>query len=469
MSDAKEKPKKEKKPKQTKKKLDISAVAVIDNIVFSKTDAWAYYKITNRAFDFLTAEGQASLIQKLTNAFNNLMNDRQESLEMHMIVTSVPVDVDLWAEQVTELSESWNRTPGFEKYMHEVTEFLKDSAYHQKVVYLGVHLGKRGALNLDGLNVFESGLKGAYEVATEWFNRALAIPTEDISEKEEKEFRHKEETFGRNLAVGHLRTQKATAEEILLLIKRQLYPSMPAPYLDVDHGSRLGAGDLALECGSAIENKYRWVNIKQMVGDQELEGYRATLSMTKFPKDMEFPGSMPFFYYIQKIGLPFTTFSRFSLHPSKKMKADLEKKKKEQRDELENLSGGMDALDATIGGMPDHVADAIRDQQLISSMLNEDKTAWLEGSYFIVIETPTEEILRKYVSIIKQYYADLDININWTAGDQASLFLSQMPGDKHRMKTFDQITNLAMLPSSGFNFSSEVGDPIHGNDNEALV
>lgn len=469
MPDSEKKPKDKKKQSANKKKLDISAVAIIDNLVFSKSDVWAYYKLTNRAFDFLTSEGQAALMQKLTNAFNNLMSDRQDSLEMHLVVTNVPVDIDLWREQVEELSEDWARAPGFDRYMEEVTRFLKNEAYSQKVVYLGVHLGKRGALNMDGLNVFESGMKGAYETAREWISRALMVPTEDISANEEAEFRRKEEFYDRNLSVGHLRASKCNAEELLLLIKRQLYPAMPAPYLDVDHGSRLGAGDLALECASAIENKYRWLKVNQMIGEQEMEGYRATLSMTKFPRQMDFPGAMPFFYFIQKIGLPFTTYARFQLHPSRKMKQELEKKRKEQRDELENMAGGMDSLDATISGTPAHVAEALQDSQMLSDMLNEDKSAWVEGSYFIVIETPTEELLRKYVSVVKQYYSDLEININWTAGDQAQLFLSQMPGDKRRMTSFDQMTNLAMLPSSGFNFSSEVGDPLVGNDNEAVV
>lgn len=462
------KKKKKKAPKKNRKRLDISAVAVIDNIVFSKTDAWAYYKVTNRAFDFLTSDGQVALMQKLTNAFNNLMGDRQDSLEMHMIVTSVPIDVDMWADQVRTLSKNWSRTPGFERYLEEVSHFLKNEEYSTKVVYLGVHLGKRGALNMENLNVFEAGVKGAVDYGKEWLNKALMIPDEDVDEKEEASTRKREETIFRNLSVGHLQAVRTTSEEILLLIKRQLYPSMPAPYLDVDHGSRLGEGDLAIEASSTIENRYRWLKMTQMIDGELWTGYRATLSMTKFPKEMDFPGSMPFFYYIQKIGLPFTTFARFTLHPSRKMKAELEKKKKEQRDELENLSAAMDGYDSAISGTPEHVQEALRDSQMLGAMLTNDKTAWLEGSYFIVVETPTEEILRKYVSVLKQYYSDLDININWTSGDQAKLFLAQMPGDKHRMRSFDQMTNLAMLPASGFNFASDVGDPIYGSDGESI-
>jgi len=460
--------KKEKKPKKSnfKKKLDISAVGIVDNIVYSKTDAWAYYKLTNRAFDFLTAEGQASLMQRITLAFNNIANDRNDSIELHLICTSVPVDIDSWAQQIEMISEDWNRAPGYSQYMNSVVRFLKDESYTQKMIYLGVHLGKRGALDMDNLNIFNAGWEAALETAKEWFNRVLDTPDEEITESEEKEFRRKSDDYFRSLSGGILAAKKATAEELLLLIKRQLYPWMPAPYLEVEHGERIGPGDIAIETGSVIEKNYRYLKINQMIGEHEAVGYRATLSMTKFPRIMDYPGRIPYFYMIQKMGLPFTTFARMELHPAKKMQAELEKKKKEQRDELENLAGGMDSLDSQISGIPANVREALEDSQMLGDMLNEDKSAWVEGSYFIVVETPTLEHLKTFITDIKDQYTEWDININWTAGDQVPLFLSQMPGDKRRMTSFDQTTNLAMIAASGFNFSSDVGDPLMSQEKE---
>lgn len=465
--DQKAKPKK--KATAERKKMDISALAIVDNIVFSKRDVTAYYKITNRAYDFLNFEGQAKLVQELTNALNSLMSDRQEPLDGEIISTSVPVDIDMWQEQIRSISASWDRAPGFDKYLDAMSNFLLREEYNHRVVYIGVSLGKRGALNLEGLNVFEYGIKGAMETGKQWVQKALAIPTEEISAEEEDLFRRKEKRIHQTLSIGHLQASRPSAQEILLLIKRQFYPAMPAPYLDVDHSSRIGPGDIALETSSVIEKRYHWLKFTQMIDGETYEGYRATLSMSKFPKDMVFPGSTPFFYALEQIGLPFTSFSRFQLVPSKKMKSEFEKKRKEQRDELENMSSGMDHYEATISGVPEEVQQALTDSHEIGSMLNQDKSAWVNGSYFIVVETPTEEYLRKYIQAIKQFYADADINITWTSGDQASLFLAQMPGDRHRMKSFDQITNLAMIPASGATFSSEVGDPIAGSDSGTVT
>lgn len=468
---ADEKKPKNKKPKvpKDKKRLDISAVAVIDNMVFSKTEKYAYYRITNEVFDFLSTSRKVSLGLQIANAFNGLMSERQDPLDCHLIITQVPVDVDAWASQIRQVSENWDQGPGFNQYVTEQIQYLKNEEYLKKVSYLGVSLGKRNALET-GKNFFDGGMAGAKDILQTWLSTALAAPSEEVSATEENDTRRKEDTIATILGNGHLAAQPCSSEEILLLIKRQFYPNMPAPYLDVDHDSRLGPGDLDLELHSAIENKYRWMKFTQMLGEQEVEGYRACLSFTKFPKFQDFPNQgFPFFYFPSKMSLPFTCYSRFTLHPSKKMKLELIKKQQEQADELENLTAGQGKFDSAVKGLPSDVAESLQDGQMMSDLLAQDKAPWVEGSYRIVVETPTEELLRKYCSIIKQSYADLDINVTWTAGDQAALFLEQMPGDKLRMPAFNQISNLTMLATSGFNFSSDVGDPIFGSDGQVTV
>lgn len=468
---ADEKKPKDKKPKvpKDKKRLDISAVAVIDNMVFSKTETYAYYRITNEVFDFLSTGSKVKLGLQIANAFNGLMSERQEPLDCHLVITSIPVDVDAWAHQIRAVSENWAQGPGFDQYVKDQIHYLKTEEYLKKVSYLGISLGKRNALDT-GRNFFEGGINGAKEILKSWLETALAAPSDEVSATEENDTRKKESSIHNILSTGHLSVQRCTSEEILLMIKRQFYPNMPAPYLDVDHETRLGPGDLDLELHSAIENKYRWMKFTQMLDDQEVVGYRACLSFTKFPKYQDFPNQgFPFFYFPSKMSLPFTCYSRFTLHPSKKMKIELEKKKKEQIDELENITAGQGKFDSAVnGGVPADVAESLQDGQVIGDLLAQDKAPWVEGSYRIVVETPTEELLRKYCSIIKQSYADLDINVTWTSGDQASLFLEQMPGDRMRMPAFNQLSNLTMLATSGFNFSSDVGDPIFGSDGQGI-
>lgn len=101
--------KKNDKKKDAKKRMDISMVAVSDNIVFSKTDMWGYYRLTNSAYDFLSSEAKIALGQQIINAFVNLMGDRSEPLSCHLIVSSIPVDIDSWERQVYEVTKDWNK------------------------------------------------------------------------------------------------------------------------------------------------------------------------------------------------------------------------------------------------------------------------------------------------------------------------------------------------------------------------
>lgn len=464
MAEKEPKEAKAKKAKAAKKDLKPAAVAVVDNLVFSKTEIWAYYRLTTDVFDFLSSDGKIAGAFQIANAFTNLMGDRKESMDIHIIESSVPIDIDAWSVQIQEITQDWRRSPGFDKYMDDQIRYLKQEEYLKKVVTLGVNLGKRGALEFEDVNFLEMGIKGTKEQLLKWWDRALAIPGEEISADEEDNARRKEAEIFRTLANGNLQAKRLNSEDILLLIKRQMYPSMPTPYLDVDHESRLGPGDMELETASAIENKYRWLKINQIVDGQELEGYRACLSFTKFPRFSNYPGTFPFMYFPNKLSLPFTLYARLTLKPSEIMKKEIEKKKKEQKDEIENAYAGATATGSVInGGLPDDVARALEDVQIMTDVLGSDKAPWVEGSYRIVVETPTEEILRKYCSIVKQRYADLDINVTWTAGDQAELFLEQMPGDSTRIKSFKQTTNLSFLATSGFRNSNDVGDFIFGS------
>ena len=100
--------------KKNKKKLGIEAVAIVDNIVFSKTDVWAYYKVTNDAFDFLLQGQKVSLAVQLDNAYSNIASDRTEPVDVQLIVTSLPVDIDHWEKEVRKMAEqNANSSPWF--------------------------------------------------------------------------------------------------------------------------------------------------------------------------------------------------------------------------------------------------------------------------------------------------------------------------------------------------------------------
>lgn len=442
------------------KRLDISLRAVIDNMAFSKTDRWAYYRLSNLPFDFLDSGSKFQLGVQINNAFVSLMAERQQPLDCHLVVSSTPLDVDSLRKQNLEESAFWSAGDSFEDFLDLQEEFLREKEYMEKVVYLGVHLGRRGSQDIDAMGIVEGGIKSAVDTARDALMSMLATPTDEVLKSEEEYTRNRENDIFQVLSTGHMQAERCTSEDILLLVKRQMYPSMAAPYLDVDPDSRLGPGDLDLEFGHEIHNRFRWLRVTQMVGDQELTGYRAALAFSKFPKMSEFPNSYPFMYFLSRLGLPFTMYSRFTLHPVSSMQKEVDKQNKELVDGYKNYSVGGETINSAVSGLPPELGDSMDDMRTIKQIIANDKAPWISGAYYVVVETPTEKLLKKYCAIVKQKFTDIDINVTWTAGDQAKLFLEQMPGDRIRVGAFSQVTNVGQVATSGMNFSSEVGDHI---------
>lgn len=457
--------KNEKKKTSRGKRLDISLRGICDNLVFSHNDVWAFYRIVNNPFELISNDERISRATSTILAFNNAISDKTEPVDFMNINTTQPLDLQAWENSIRENTSGLRRPQGFEDFINAQLDFLYNQNFLAKVSYIGVCLGKRHALDFKDLNVFEYGVKGAIDSFKKWSQKALFFPAEEISREEEEKYRKLEEPYYTSFSASSLGAERVSAKEILLLIKRMFYPAMGTQYLDIDHDERMGPGDLDLECYSVIRNKYRWLEFDQALGDDIYTGYRATLSFTKFPNETVYPQAYPFFYLPRRLTLPFTTYARFTLLPVEHMKKELNKKNKESKDELKNLSIGQNDIDSAIdGGLPSDVAESLYDSQTISRIINSDKTPWAKGVYRIVIEANSPEYLKKYTALLKDRFSQLNINLTWSAGDQLALFLEQMPGDKVRESSFEQITNLAHIGTSGFNFGSSVGDRIKGRD-----
>lgn len=444
-------------------KLDVAVQSAVDNILFSKKEAWAYYRLSTTVYDFLASQQKIETGLRITSAFANIMSNKQDSVDGHLIVTNVPLDVDAWEAQILGVMEDHPEGPGFKRFMAQQNAFLRKREYSRRVCYVGINLGGRNTLDFTNLNVLESGFKNATETIKQWIDKMWRQKDGTVDKTEEDMYRRREEDMYAILSNGALQAQRATTEEILLAIKRMFYPHMPAPYLEIDHSNRLSQGDMDIEMLGQITPKARFLKFTQPYENIELESYRACLTFTRFPKTFTFPyDNFPFLYLPATMNVPFTAFSRFTLYPNAKMKSDVERKSKEMRDEVDNIMATRDASDGMMSGLPAGVAETIEDLEQIKAMLEEDKVPWLRASYHLVLEGPTEKFVQDVYAALRQEYQDRDTVITWTSGDQMDLFLEQMPGDTKRIKSFEFITNLALLTTSGFNFASEIGDRIYG-------
>ena len=433
------------------KMLDVSMTAIVDNLIFSKTNVWAGYRMESSMYDFIGAEGRIKDAANVADVMRTLMEDRAEKLDIQVISTTTPIDVEAWEAMVESVSEFWGTPKTFDVYLERMANYLRSEAYARKVVYFFVDLGRRRALDTSGLNPLEHGVKDAFATLKEWGSMAVRPIAEEISVAEERRWRQAEESIRRVIGTG-------LTVQPLLLVKRSLYPAMEVPYLDIDHEHRLNAGDLEMEYASVIINHYRALEFRQMVGNDEVTGFRATVSLNKFPKVSTYPYSAaPFLYLPHQKGYPLTVWARLSLIPSEKMRKEVGKKQAEMADQVKNKGAGAMTADDVVAS-DDGDNEAIQDARDMADMTQRDRTPWVEGSYHVVVEAPTMKGVRDMAQEIKKMYSNIGINSVLTAGDQKELFLSQMPADKLRVSSFKQVTNLNAFAASGFNLGGEVGD-----------
>lgn len=450
---------KEKNSKQAKrelKKLKIPMLGVADNIVFGKKEVWAYYKVATVPYDFLSPSAKANLANSTITALAAVCQSEGKKVDGHILITNTPFDIVSWVNQIDKTYMKWHDeyTAPYDRFMDEQIRELSAQSYQKPIVYLGIKLYNRGSFDMDNLNVFEFGIRDAYEAFKKGVSNMFILPSENITAFEEKKARDREQEVFRILSTGSLRAKRATAEELLLTLKRQFYPAMPSPYLEVDHGTRLGLNDIALETGGVIENKYRYLKFSQVVDGEIYEGYRATLSFARFPADMSMPGpQLPFLYMPAARGLPYTMNARFTMLPHQEVKKDLNKKKMETDDEIDNLAGSGQGANSSIVG-------TVRDLAELEDNLEDSKLPWLNGAYRVTVEMPTFEDLKNAISQLKQEYSESDTTLMWTTGDQMDLFIEQMPGANIMMSSFNQRTSLSMLGVSGFNIGGVAGDPV---------
>lgn len=436
------------------KKLKVPPISIIDNIIITKDDVWAYYIISETPYYFLSTESKMSLANATMTSLASLCQSADKKVDCHLLITNQPFNPYIWEDDIKYKEYQYNKRENkpFEIFMKDQMTTLIESDYRKRVTYLGVRLFSRNSFDVSQINPLEFGFKDALDVLNKTISQAFNFKYDEISEYEEKKMREAEAEIFRNLSTSALQAVRPTAEECLVNIKRRFYPAMPVPYLETEHEERVGLSDIVMETGGVVEVKPRYLKISQIIDEEEYVGYRAAISFSKLPKEYSFPSSIPPFLHKYSM-LPFTVNCRFSLIPTEQMKKKLSEKKKVTEDEINNLSQSGQGVTESLRG-------TVKDQQILEKELEDENLPWLNGNYRLVIEADSEESLKNIISNLKQEYSEADFVLSWTSGDQLLLFYEEFLGGKLEMGSFTQMTNLALLGIAGINYGGRSGDPV---------
>lgn len=468
--------KKEKNKKDKKKKNKVGKsiyktpiLSIADNIVFTKTGAWAYFKLSDKPYHFLSQGAKLSLANSTCQALAALSRNDDKKVECHLLIVNTPFEPDDWADQMKEqfdkmeqkqieiqydkehgLDVLQSRTP-FDNFVEATRQDFHREGFAKRTAYLGIKLFARGSFDFN-ISPFELGIKEALSLYKKSLGNLIHLPDETITADEESRAREAEGNLYNTLSLGSLDARRPTLNEILLLVKRRYYPAMPVPYLDIDHENRVGLSDIALETGGEITVKPRGLEMTQLIDGDLYTGYRSTLTVSDLPKVMNIPLAIAPLFNRASI-MPFTCSARFTLTPTEEMKKDRQKKKLEADDEYENLASSGQ-------GVTENIRNKMTDLEIMDQELTNRKEPWVTGTYNITIEAINEEIANEIISAIKQEYREDGINLTLTVGDQLDLFRQEQIGGEMILKTFQHTTNLPILAVTGMNHGGNVGDPV---------
>lgn len=451
------------KAKTTKKgKLDIAAETVLDNIIFSKNEYWAYYRLSNIAYDYQSLGSRRAITNDMNSAFISIYGERAKPLDCHLIVTSFPLDLDAWRQQNDRDVSSWGgNDEKYTKAMDVYQELLEANEFKEQVTFLGIKIGDRNSLDIDAMSIVEGGISAAVDIARKGINKVIGAKHNLATQQEEEYVKAKEEEFQQTIRTGPLKGRPATSEELLLLIKKQFYPDMPSPYIEIDSKRRYGTSDISLISGSEIKNGSRFMKFTQVIGNDEYVRYRACLSIAKMPEQSLVPDhTRPLVHLMQSTSAS-DFFMRFTIYSKDDIRKILNLAEKEAMDEVKNSTAAQSDVKATVsGGLPTEVAENLSSLQGIREFALANPYPWTVSTMHLTVEGSSEEEIRRKIAEIKQRYQSVDIVVTWPVGWQAKLFLEQMPGDFLRVAKYKQTATLSQVASSGFNYSSEVGDKI---------
>ncbi|MGV8910902.1 MAG: hypothetical protein ACOH1Y_18175, partial [Propionicimonas sp.] len=429
------------------------AVRYIDeDLVISDTHAQTWVRIPTMPFEFQDGPSLEGLAVRINIALSALVAQGTDPVDCHLIVTSRPVPIDYWSQDLDKKASTWRPTPGWSTYLTNMTKHLTDKGFTRKEVYLGVVLGPRkgkGSPGANNVDAFAFWRKSAEKVEAFYGLEDHTIPAKELDA-----WRVKAKAVQRSLASGHLHATPANPNGVAWLIKKQLWPAMPSPIPTYSAKRTWGGGELDALVEGDVTNKHKWVEITQTDDDGlERTGFSATLSLARFPAVLNFPEQEPWIHFAASLGFPVDFFSRFTLVPPAQVKKDVGKVVKDANDQYEHIIGAGTSV-------PLETQDQLQQSTVLAFTIMQERMPWVYARHRLVVAAPTEQLLRERVQRTIEHYRDLAIDVIWPSGDQLDLLCEAMPGDKVRAPSYYQRQELSALSGGMFAASSEVGDRI---------
>ena len=461
----------------TPRALNLPQKAIVENIVFSDTEAWAFYHMSSTQFDFESIDTKALLIHQASEAYAAILNQGGNGSPVHIMPFTLPSYADPNAFLATSYNHAQALTnPMYDEIMKIQAEVIKDARVPQQNSYIGVMLGDRKTFQQtsrsediadveetpdEAFALFKEGIVEGQEEILAMLQLMLGAQTEHVSALEEANAKAREKTIRRALSYSALRCKPVTSEELMLIPA-----AIGVPPIEIDTHNRIGSQEIAYEYAHLIDNSHN----KCIAITQEYEGgtekrYVATFTVTQLPETLEFPQMTPFTEAVNYALPQARVFAKLSIAPAALLKEAFGFKKIEHINEARETEKSDETIQQ-YGHSAINDLQRIHQRTLALEAENERiGTPWVVGTIHIVVAAEKYETLEQAYETLKQECRNQNITLSWTRHNQVELFLSGMPGAGTfvRGKSNTHVLTQPFTGYLGINFTAAIGDDINPN------
>ncbi len=437
------------------KRIPFDIISINGNIIYTTNDVWAYYYLPDQQYDFAEDSDKAQMVKYFNNAMTSLTTGTT-AREFHLISTTRPMDTEEWANDLLARGERNDAKYELDDYIQKSRGVIDARDLRNKYVFLGVKLGTR---EMGSSGTFKDSLQSIVKM----FDNVLDTSPKDVTDSELEKWETAENSV-RNTMRQNLRADRIDSDDMAYLIKKQFFPAMPVTKISIDDREPWGKGDMTALTTSYIEHKRNHLRMIQSdrFGD-DVEGYRATLSISRFPDTID----TPWIYFLSQLyddtevldspagGYSFS--ARFKVLPPNMVKKDMKKKLRRALDEANN------AFDAGVD-VPDHLQEQYAAAKELQRTMERNPEHFIYGNYKIIVEAKTETDLKYRANSAIEHYSLRDIRLTWTTGDQLTSLIECSPGGKIFSRSFEQIQNINGVGGGMPTANNAVGDRLAGGD-----
>jgi hypothetical protein len=400
------------------------AVQMIDeHLLIGRDAAWAFYRIPIVSYEFLSEGEKGALLARVSATLAGLKGH-----ECHLLVVPRRYDPETWAGELTSASRG---SAAWADYVSLQRAYVESGEFWTREVFLGVRLGSRRSRGLLGWSRRLEDATGTAE---------LAVPAKELAR-----WRERADPTDRLLSGHGLRAVPAEPAELRRLVRRSFFRGLVEP-VERPEVRRSFGGTIEMLAEGVVRNGARTLSLEQAGG----RSFVASLGFARFPDVMSFPGG-EWLFLLDSFDFPVEASVRFEVVPANRAARDANKKLAEANDQARHIY-------ESAADMPLALVEATERAKHLEYSLTKEGSPLVYDHPRLVLWGASEAMLEARVQEVEERYRDHGIDLARPSGDQLSLFLEAIPGDRVRVAAYEQRQALQTLAGSMFVASAELGD-----------